>query len=111
VLREVERLRKSEAAAWEQYDNMAENSQEYADEAKRLRDALKEIHAAEMVGLPFEKWVDHVVAGTEDVPRACEVQDLDRAGNYCTVHGWHPTLECFESERRGIARDTLVEEK
>ena len=66
VLREVERVRKSEAAAWKQYDNMAENSQEYANEAKRLRVALKEIHAAEMVGLPFEKWVNHVVTRAEE---------------------------------------------
>lgn len=90
VLAEVERWR----------ENAYKSALRIADALAKMADELREDVESDRAALAKEK---------RD-PRACEVQDLDRAGNYCTVHGWHPTLECFESERLGIARDALAEE-
>jgi len=91
-------------------------NEEYRQHAERLRAALE--HIADPHGFTQPARAENMrvyarAALAEEArdPKACVVQDLDRAGNYCTVHGWHPTLECFESERLGIARDALAKEK
>jgi DNA repair exonuclease SbcCD ATPase subunit len=117
--REVERLRAELHDAETLIEDLRDGvklNEEYRQHAERLRAALE--HIADPHGFTQPARAENMrvyarAALAEEArdPKACVVQDLDRAGNYCTVHGWHPTLECFESERLGIARDALAKEK
>jgi hypothetical protein len=39
---------------------------------------------------------------TERKAMPCKVEDLDRAGNRCIIHGWAVKADCWESEKTQV---------